>query len=173
YPVTVSSPSVLLGPHWATRGMSLAIAAALLVGCATSGWRVPPPPAGATKADLDWCEPVAQAASQKATRRGGGGGGLGALGVVTVDPRAIVFLPFLAVGTGFSNAIKDAKPAWHAYELAMVTCLAPALLERKLGPDHPDVANAYRGAAELFAAINYAQAALAASERAVAIDERA
>src|SRR5947207_15232781 len=82
-------------------------------------------------------------------------------------------LPFVAVGAGFSDAIKHAKPAWRAYELAMAICVAPALLERKLGPDHPDVAATYRGVAELFAALDYAQSALAASERTVAIEERA
>ena len=165
----------------ATTAGSLIAALALLGGCATPGWRIPPPPSDATKADLDRCEPVATAASQKATTQSGGrtGPGEAVAGLATAasyDPRALVLLPvvpFVGVGVGIAGAVKDAKPAWRAYEMAMVTCVAPAVLERRLGPDHPDVATAYRGVAELYGALDYAQAALAASERAVAIDERA
>jgi formylglycine-generating enzyme len=169
------------GARSATTAGSLIAALALLGGCATPGWRIPPPPSDATKADLDRCEPVATAASQKATTQSGGRTGpgeavAGFAAAASYDPRALVLvpaLPFVGVGVGIAGAVKDAKPAWRAYEMAMATCVAPAILERRLGPDHPDVATAYRGVAELYAAIDYAQAALAASERAVAIDERA
>ena len=159
-----------VGSHRAVKGCCRAIALVLLAGCAAPDWRVPPPPAGATQADLDRCRPVATAASQKATERGGGGLGIG--GAAAAGPAGLIVAPFIGAAAGFAQAVENAKPAGAAYETAMATYVAPVVLERKLGPDSPEVAAAYGAAAALLAANGSPSEALVASERSVAIEER-
>lgn len=158
------------------------------VGCAARVARVAPapPPAAVSQVDRTACETFAQRA--KATRAKTdqeksvlGPAVLGvvlvplaAVGIAILDPHGL-----MAVGDAFTWATKNAqhntavREARQAtYEQAMTDCLQPAILERALGPDHPNVATSLTRLADGYASQGREAEAEPLYQRALAIQEK-
>jgi hypothetical protein len=153
--------------------MALILATTMLASCAGTPQSAPAPPGIPTEeAERQRCEPVAQAAAAQAPHPAPEFPFLASSGTI-LD----VFIVPVSIAATLISLMwwsgARGKARQEAYAAAMATCLAPSIAERTLPPDDPAVARAYREAASLLATHGHAADAIAASERATVLTERA